>query len=493
MQPRGFAIAGPAKGKVRPARCVGDRWTVWMGLALCGLLAAVDVAWAGASRPAGKPNILFILADDLGYGDLGCYGQKLIHTPRLDRLAAEGLRFTDCYAGSTVCAPSRCVLMTGLHTGHCRVRGNALVPLEPQDVTVAEVLKSAGYATGIIGKWGLGEAGSPGIPNRQGFDYWFGYLNQRHAHNYYPAFLWRNQEQVWLKNEVPGTTPEQPFGSGVASKRVEYSHDLFIREALEFIERHRNQPFFLYLALTIPHANNEAGKRGMEVPDWGPYGDRDWPEPEKGRAAMITRMDADIGRLLDRLRQLGLEDQTIVFFSSDNGPHREGGSDPEFFHSSGPLRGYKRSLHDGGIRVPMLVRWPGKIRPGTSDLAWAFWDVLPTLAELAGVTPPPGIDGISVVPTLLGGPGQQRHEFLYWEFHEGGSQQAVRMGPWKAVRRWGSPLQLYDLRTDLGESHDIASQHPDIVAKIEAYLATARTESEHWPMRPVSSKAGKRK
>lgn len=489
MNPRGIRRAGLADRRLRPRRFWESLSTKVAGLALLGLLAAWAPAWGGAPRAAAKPNILFILADDLGYGDLGCYGQKVIQTPRLDRLAAEGLRFTDCYAGSTVCAPSRCVLMTGLHTGHCRVRGNALVPLEPEDVTVAEVLQSAGYATGIIGKWGLGEAGSPGIPNRQGFEYWFGYLNQHHAHNYYPSFLWRNQEQVRLPNEVPGITPDKPFGTGVASKRVEYSQDLFLREALEFIERHKDRPFFLYLALTIPHANNEAGKRGMEVPDYGPYGEQDWPEPEKGRAAMITRMDADIGRVLDRLRELGLEQNTIVFFTSDNGPHREGGSAPEFFRSSGPLRGFKRSLHEGGIRVPMLVRWPGKIRPSVSDLPWGFWDVLPTLAELAGATPPPGLDGISVVPTLLGQPGQRRHECLYWEFHEGGSQQAVRMGRWKAIRPWGGALRLYDLGTDLGEEHDIAAEHPDIVAKIEAYLATARTESEHWPMRPAPSKA----
>jgi arylsulfatase A-like enzyme len=457
-------------------------------------LSALPSPCVGNDGKETQPNIVFILADDLGYGDLGCYGQKLIRTPCLDRMAAEGIRFTDCYAGSTVCAPSRCSLMTGLHTGHARVRGNALVPLEPGDVTVAEVLKSAGYTTAIIGKWGLGEAGSTGIPTRQGFDYWFGYLNQAHAHNYYPAFLWRNETQVRLQNEVPGTTPERPFGSGVATKRIEYSHDLFVREAAEYLQRHRNDRFFLYLALTIPHANNEAGKRGMEVPDYGPYADKDWPEPEKGRAAMITRMDADIGRLFGQLKQLGLDEKTIVFFSSDNGPHREGGADPEFFRCSGPLRGIKRSMHEGGIRVPMIVRWPGRIKPGTSPLPWAFWDVLPTLAELAGATPPPGLDGISVVPTLLGRPGQKEHEFFYWEFHEGGSQQAVRMGPWKAVRPWQGAIQLYDLRTDLGESRDVAAEHPEIVSKIEAYLAAARTESEHWPMRDAARKTpGKRK
>jgi len=448
-----------------------------------------------AAKGGARPNIVLILADDLGYGDLGCYGQKVIQSPHLDRMAAEGMRFTDCYAGSTVCAPSRCALMTGLHTGHCRIRGNALVPLEPEDVTVAEVLKPAGYGTGIIGKWGLGEAGTTGIPNRQGFDYWFGYLSQTHAHNYYPEFLWRNQEQVRLKNVVPRESGGRAPGlAGVATKRVEYSHDLFAREALQFVEEHRNDTFFLDLAFTMPHANNEAGNKGMEVPDYGPYAGQDWPEPEKGRAAMITRMDADVGRLFAKLKELGLDEKTIVFFTSDNGPHKEGGSDPEYFHSSGPLRGFKRSLHDGGIRVPMIVRWRGRVHAGAvSSLPWAFWDVLPTMAELAGVAPPQGLDGISVMPTLLGRGKQKEHDLLYWEFHEGGSQQAVRMGPWKAVRPWGGPIRLYDLRADLGESHDVAAAHPEVVAKIEAYLKTARTESSHWPMTAAKSKPGGKK
>ena len=256
------------------------------------------------------------------------------------------MRLTDHYAGSTVCAPSRCCLMTGLHTGHALIRGNGRVPLRPKDVTVAELLKTAGYTTGIIGKWGLGEAGSTGIPNKQGFDYFFGYLNQRHAHNYYPRYLWRNTEKYILKNEVRDVNPP----GGVATKRLQYSHDLFAAEALKFVEDNKDRPFFLYLAFTIPHANNEAGKKGMEVPDYGPYADEDWPEPQKGHAAMITRMDRDIGRLIARLRRLGIERDTLVLFSSDNGPHKEGGADPEFFDSAGPLRGYKRAVYEGGIR-----------------------------------------------------------------------------------------------------------------------------------------------
>jgi arylsulfatase A-like enzyme len=431
------------------------------------------------------PNIIFILADDLGYGDLGCYGQQTIKTPSLDRMAEEGMRFTQHYAGSTVCAPSRCVLMTGLHSGHCWVRGNALVPLRPEDVTVAELLREAGYTTGIIGKWGLGEAGSTGIPNKQGFDYWFGYLNQRHAHNYYPRYLWRNEEKVVLKNEVTDVNPP----GGVATKRVEYSHDLFTAEALAFLERNKNKAFFLYLAYTIPHANNEAGNKGMEVPDYGIYKDKDWPEPQKGHAAMITRLDGDIGKLFAKLKELGLAENTLVMFSSDNGPHKEGGADPAFFESWGPLRGYKRALYEGGIRVPMIAWWPGKIQAGSvNDHVSAFWDFLPTCADLAGFKTSRDIDGISMLPTLLGQDDKQKkHEYLYWEFHEQGKRQAVRMGDWKGIRQNvaknpNGPIELYNLKNDIGEKKNVAVRHPSIVAKIEAYMKAARTPSEHWPL-----------
>jgi len=467
-------------------------------LALAAATLSATSAKEASCQETRPPNIIFILADDLGYGDLGCYGQKRIQTPHLDRMARQGMRFTDCYAGSTVCAPSRCCLMTGLHTGHARVRGNARVPLREEDVTVAEKLHEAGYRTGLIGKWGLGEPDTSGIPNRQGFDLFFGYLNQRHAHNYYPEFLWHNQRKALLGNEVAHVLKGRDVTpGGVAVKRVDYSHDIFTKEALDFVDRNRRRPFFLYLAYTIPHANNEAGRagkevkipeyQGMEVPDFGPYAQKDWPGPQKGHAAMITRMDRDVGRLLERLGELGIDRDTMVFFSSDNGPHKEGGADPAFFESSGPLRGYKRSLHDGGIRVPMIARWPGHIQPDTtSDLPCAFWDFLPTACQLAGVAVPEGLDGISLVPELLASGDQPKHDFLYWEFHEGrGSSQAVRMGPWKAVRkRLDAPLELYDLREDPGEQHDVASAHPDVVAKIETYLKTARTESEPWPLRP---------
>jgi arylsulfatase A-like enzyme len=431
-----------------------------------------------------KPNIIFILADDLGYGDLGCYGQKRIKTSNLDKMAQEGMRFTQHYAGSTVCAPSRCVLMTGLHTGHCLVRGNARVPLRPSDVTVAELLKKTGYATGIVGKWGLGEPGSTGIPNRQGFDYWFGYLNQRHAHNYYPAYLWRNQEKFHLKNEVKSINPP----GGVATKKVEYSHDLIAKEALAFLERSKDGPFFLYLALTIPHANNEARNKGMEVPDHGIYKDRDWPEPQKGHAAMITRMDRDIGRLFAKLKELGIDENTFVMFSSDNGPHREGGNNPNFNDSNGPLRGIKRDLYEGGVRVPTLARWPGKIKAGSAtDHISGFWDFLPTCAELAGFKPPEDIDGISMVPVLLGkSKKQKKHKFIYWEFHEQGKKQAVRVGDWKGVRlnvakKPNGPIELYNLKNDIGEKNNVADKHPDIVAKMAEYMKTARVPSKDWP------------
>ncbi|UCH36678.1 MAG: arylsulfatase [Armatimonadota bacterium] len=447
-----------------------------IGLGALGMVAAERGAVGALQRSrvvARKPNIIFILADDLGYGNLGCYGQKLVKTPELDRMAAEGIRFTQHYAGSTVCAPARCALMTGLHTGHARVRGNARVPLLPEDVTVAEVLKSAGYATGIVGKWGLGEPDTTGVPNRQGFDYWFGYLNQGHAHNYYPDYLWRNEERV----EIPGNAD---------GKQGVYSHDLFTDEALDFVTRSKDNPFFLYLAYTIPHANNELSREtgdGMEVPDYGPYAGESWPQVEKGFAAMVTRMDRDVGRLVSLLQEHGIDEDTVILFTSDNGPHREGGHNPEFFNDSGPLRGMKRDLYEGGIRVPMIARWPGKIRPGTvSDQVWAFWDFLPTAAEIAGAEPPAGIDGISMLPALLG-KSQKNAEHLYWEFFEGGFQQAVRVGDWKAVRRPPyAGIELYDLANDLREEHNVAMEHPEVVARIAGIMEQARTDSPDFPV-----------
>jgi arylsulfatase A-like enzyme len=450
-------------------------------LLLCSV-AHFNALMLAKPAPAHSPNIIFILADDLGYGDLGCYGQKRIQTPNLDQMAREGTRFTQVYAGSTVCAPSRAVLMTGQHSGHTRIRGNARHPLLPEDVTVAEVLKTAGYQTGLIGKWGLGEAGSTGIPNRQGFDYFFGYLNQRHAHNYYPSFLWRNETKVPMRNTVPNEDKE---GSGVADQRLEYSHDLFAEEALSFLERNRSSRFFLYLTFTIPHANNEAKDKGMEVPELGRYADKDWPEVQKGHAAMISRLDRDVGRVLTRLKRLGLDEQTIVFFSSDNGPHREGGTDPEFNDSNGLLRGIKRDLYEGGIRVPMIVRWPGRVPVGkVSDQVWYFADFLPTAAELAGMKVKHAIDGISFLPAILGNKKKQKpHEYLYWEFYEKPTAQAVRMGNWKGVAiPFGGEVELYDLENDPGEQHNVAAQHPAIATKIRSIMKKAHMPSPLWKL-----------
>jgi arylsulfatase A-like enzyme len=455
---------------------------------------------------AQRPNFIFILADDLGYGDLGCYGQKVIQTPNLDRMAAEGMRFTQFYAGSTVCAPSRSVLMTGLHTGHTRVRGNAgqgnplAQSLRPEDVTVAKVLNSAGYSTALVGKWGLGdeEGGEVGLPRRQGFDFFFGYLNQHHAHNYYPTYLIKNESHFLLENVVPG---EGRFGQGWATKRVQYSLDFMAKESLQWVEENRDKPFFLYLAYTTPHANNEGTRgtgNGQEVPDSGIYKDKDWSEPHKGQAAMITRMDTEIGRLFALLKKLNLDDKTLVFFSSDNGAHKEGGNDPEFFDANGPLRGIKRDLTDGGIRTPFIARWSGKIKPGTvSAHVGYFGDLMATLAELTGAKPPAKLDSLSLVPTLLGRDGEQKkHEFLYWEFHERGTSQAALMnGRWKGIRlsRRDAPLELYDLQNDIGEAKNVATQHPEIVAKIETYLKTARTENPDWPIRDQAPQEGKGK
>ncbi len=435
------------------------------------LLAGCESELVGGKNSLERPNIIFIMADDMGYGDLGCYGQKEIKTPNIDKLADEGTRFTDCYAGSTVCAPSRSVLMTGLHTGHTRVRGNKAdvggvgpqkrVPLEEEDVTVAEVLKQVGYVTGMTGKWGLGEPETTGVPNRQGFDEWFGYLNQQAAHSYYPLYLWRNEEKQMLEGNANG-------------KRQQYTHDMFTDFALDFIGRHKSDPFFLYLPYTIPHAK-------YEIPSTEPYTNKPWSADAKVHAAMITRMDGDVGRIMALLDESGIDKKTLVFFCSDNGAAKrwEG-----VFDSSGPLRGSKRDMYEGGIRTPMIVRWPGKVGAGkTSDAIWYFADLLPTLADLTGATAPPDIDGISVLPALLGKKQKTDDRFLYWEFFERNFQQAVRRGNYKAVRLAPSkPLELYDLAEDIAEQRDISAERPEVVVKIEKYLRTARTESPNWPV-----------
>jgi len=448
-----------------------------------------DAALRAPRRPAAKPNVVFILADDLGYNELACYGQTRIRTPHLDRLAAEGMRFTDHYSGSPVCAPSRCTLMTGYHTGHAQVRGNlgrprvGQLPITDDAVTLAELLKKQGYRTGAAGKWGLGGPGTTGHPNRQGFDRWFGYLDQWNAHSHYPDYMWRNTKKVILEKNVGG-------------KRGTYSHDLFTEEALAFLRESAGRgPFFLYVPYAVPHVS-------LHVPDdsLAEYKGK-WPEtpyegghyaahptPRAAYAAMITRMDRDVGRIVALLKELGIQRDTLVVFTSDNGPTYAGGADSAFFESAGPLRGLKGSLYEGGIRVPMIARWPGRIRPGTiSRLPCAFWDWLPTIMDLAGAADrvPKGIDGVSIAPTLLGRGEQKRREYLYWEHHAGRGMQAVRMGPWKGVRlnaRAGdeAPIQLYNLDSDIGEQNDVAADHPDIVKRIAAIMAGARTESPYF-------------
>ena len=437
--------------------------------------AALGVTTSAFAAKKRKPNMIFIMADDLGYGDLGCYGGKDLLTPCVDRMAAEGIRFTQVYAGHCVCAPSRSVLMTGQHGGHTRVRENKAkkggwadevtggrhrLPLFPEDVTIAEVLKKADYATGITGKWGLGEVGSPGEPNKQGFDEWLGYLNQNHAVYYYTDYLWKDGKKITLEGNKNG-------------KKQQYTHDVFTDFAMDFIRRHKDKPFFLYIPYTIPHFN-------IEAPCIEPYADKPWKEGRKIWAAMITRMDKDVGRILKLLKTLGIDDNTIVFFCSDNGA--AGGS-------SGPLRGGKGKIqYEGGVRTPMVVRWPGTIPTGkVSDNQWYFPDVMATLAELAGVEPPKNIDGVSVLPSLMGKKQNELYDrFMYWEDPPRPRMiQAARWRDWKISRRVISgkadPIKLYNLKDDIGERHDVADKHPDIVAVFEKYLKTARTPSPYWP------------
>lgn len=469
---------------------------------LMAVAALLSMTIASTALADEKPNIIFILADDLGYGDLGCYGQKQILTPRLDQMAVEGMRFTQFYAGCTVCAPSRCVLMTGQHTGRTWVRGNAggensiIQSLRAEDVTVADVLKGAGYRNGLIGKWGLGEVDQPGFPLNKGFDYFYGYLSQVHAHNYYPEFLYRNADRVKLQNVVELPNGQgQDFLGGSATKKVEYSHDLFAQEALSFVRDNAERPFFLYLALTIPHANNEATRmtgNGAEVPSFGIYANREWSDQDKGQAAMITRMDADIGRLVDLLQELGIDQNTLIMFSSDNGPHNEAGHSPKTFQPSGELKGLKRSLTEGGIRVPMIARWPEKIAAGTvSNFVGSFQDVLPTLKELSGSPTKADTTGVSFVPTLLGKGQQSQHEYLYWEFYEQGSRQSVRFGDWTAIREpmFDGEVKLFNLSNDLAQSNNVASDNPEVVNRAIGFMEQAHQPNKNWTPRGSAAKS----
>jgi arylsulfatase A-like enzyme len=434
-------------------------------------------------RDGQLPNVVLIVADDLGYGDLGCYGQMLIQTPRLDTMARQGLRMMQFYAGAPSCAPSRCALMTGLHTGHARIRANSQRPIQLEDDTIAELLHKAGYVSGAFGKWGLGDHDTTGAPWKQGFQEFYGYLDQVHAHTHYPEFLWRNDQSV--------TIPENQNRG-----RAIYSHDLLTQAALEFIRRQKGTPFFLYVPFTLPHAE-------VAVPDdsLATYRGK-WPEPKSFpgsptyspqeqpravRAAMISRLDRDVGRIIDLLDELELSTKTLVIFTSDNGPITAGGQDPEFFNSNGPLRDLKFKLYEGGIRVPFIARWPGRITPGSnSDFPSAFWDLLPTFAELAGVRAP-AVDGVSVVPTLLGQEVRQTaRDTLYWE---AAPQQAVRQGDWKAYRPApGQPVELYDLSKDIGETTNLANSEPAVAARLEQLMTSLRVDSTDFPLERKASR-----
>lgn len=445
------------------------------------LAIAASLQAFGADGPGMRPNIILIMADDLGYGDLGCYGQLRIQTPNLDRLASEGTRFTQCYGGSTVCAPSRCALMTGMHNGHNRVRDNIPhgVFLRPDDITVAEVLKEAGYSTGAIGKWSLGNPGSWGVANYQGFDYFYGHLDQDQAHFYYPDYLWENDKIVHLRENR-------------GAKTGAYTHDLFTQHALSYIEANKEHPFFLYLPYTIPHWSDypKDTPESQIVPSDEPYTHEEWPQTEKNFAAMITRMDRDVGRIKALIQDLGLDSNTIILFTSDNGPEDTLSHFPEFFNSNGEFRGLKRDLYEGGIRIPMIVRWPGKVPAGqVSEQVWALWDILPTFAEIAGLKAPDNIDGISMLPAWLGAPQEVQHEYLYWDYGHCRPvyAQAVRMGTWKGVRNGqNAPIELYDLSNDPSETTDIAAANPDVVKQIEDYMTKAVKPSPDYPIGKIS-------
>ncbi|MCA9124370.1 MAG: arylsulfatase [Planctomycetaceae bacterium] len=452
--------------------------TCLLALHLVLLLAPRAASHAAEGSRASKPNIIYILADDLGIGDIGCYGQRLLKTPRIDQLATEGMRFTEHYSGAAMCAPTRSCLMTGQHTGHTRVRKNGHGPLLPEDVTIAEVLKAAGYQTAAIGKWGVGEAGTTGVPWRQGFDLFFGYLNQSNAHHHYPPFLWRNDQKVLY--------PDNPV------KRTHYSHDEFTREALQFIRDHRDAPFFLYVPFTLAHVDLDVPDDDLKpwigkIEETKPYGTPGGQHyihqqtPHAAFAGMVSRLDRSVGRIVDLVDELGLAGNTLVIFSSDNGPTSAGGADPKFFDGNGPYRGIKFELYDGGIRCPMIARWPGKIaeHSETEHLS-AHWDLLPTAAELAGVDVPSGIDGISFLPTLLGQDGQKQHDYLYWETTGKSGWQAIRKGNWKAhLQQVGDParttFELYDLFSDIAEEHDVSATSPEISREMRQLLASART------------------
>ena len=447
------------------------------------LLAGLSACKSGLPRKEVPMNVIYILADDLGYGDLGCYGQTKIHTPNIDKMAKEGMLFTQHYAGCTVSAPSRCSLMTGLHTGHSQIRGNKEIkpegqqPMTADTYTLGKLMKSAGYATGIFGKWGLGYPGSTSVPSTMGFDEFFGYNCQRQAHSYYPDHLWHNNDTVFLhENDNEG--------------RQIYSQDLIHEQALKFIRDNKDKPFYAMLTYTLPHAELNLPHDSIyrkyenafeEVPYDGKMGYHPSEKPYASFAAMVTRLDKYVGDVMAELKELGLDKNTIVIFTSDNGPHREGGANPDYFKSYGPLKGVKRDVYEGGIRVPMVAWCPDKIKAGVkNDHVSAFWDVMPTLAELTGVALPETGDGISFLPTLFSKDGQKQHEYLYWEFHELNGREALRSGNWKLIRQpivGETILELYDLSSDIHEDNNLAQQNPEKVKELEILMDGARTES----------------
>ncbi|WP_083639064.1 arylsulfatase [Algoriphagus marinus] len=459
-----------------------------------------------------KPNIVFILADDLGWGDLGFLGQQYIETPAIDRLASQGMFFTNFYSGATVCAPSRSAFMTGLHTGHTPIRGNTEVQPEGQQpmpdsvMTISKLLQEAGYVTGAFGKWGLGFPGSEGDPVNQGFDQFFGYNCQRFAHRYYPDYLWDNFQKV----NLPGND---------WTTKGDYAPDLIQEKTLAFIEKNQKNPFFLFMPIVMPHAELAApedevlkkyqSKFPNETPyvakskgaDYGPEmaipGYQSQPYPHATFAAMVERIDRYVAEVVNKLEELGMAENTIIIFASDNGAHQEGGADPDFFDSNGPFRGHKRDLYEGGIRTPMIAYWPGKIKAGSkSDTPLAFWDLLPTFSELAGTKPNSKTDGISFVPTLFNRGQQQNHEYLYWEFHEQGGKQAIRQGNWKAVKlqvfgKEGPFLELYDLSKDPNETENLAFSNPEKLAELVQLMDQAHSSNSLFPLYPVERETQK--
>ncbi|UCD29949.1 MAG: arylsulfatase [Planctomycetota bacterium] len=484
---------------------------------LFALMVVTVVVGCSTISKTCRPNIIYFLADDLGYGELGCYGQQKILTPHANHLAAEGMRFTQHYCGAPVCAPSRCVLMTGKHLGHAYIRNNkevrpeGQIPIPAEEITIAELLKNSGYATAAIGKWGLGPVGSTGDPNRQGFDLFFGYHCQRHAHSYYPSYLWYNDRRITLNNNppIPG---HAPFPAGADPhdpayyarfKGQDYTPARMIDQALTFIREHKDEPFFLYYPTPLPHLALHVPDEELEqyLGKWketpfAGYGYTPHLTPRAAYAAMISYMDKNLGRIMALLKELGLDNNTLVIFSSDNGTTLvKEEVDTEFFNSVGPLRGLKGSVYEGGIRVPMIARWPGKIPPGaTSDHVCTFYDVMPTLCEVAGIKPPKNIDGISFITTLLRQGRQEEHEYLVWEFYGYRGQQAVRMGNWKGVRREcyknpDGPIELYDLAVDIGEKINVADRHPKIVKRIARIMRQEHSPSEIWDFHKTPTKS----